>query len=537
MLLVAPLAALALCAPLIAAEEPGEAPQPPATENPAPPATAAEPVSAPSGMTKEQLLNELEARQAQLALLEAQQGMERAKNTYEETQQLFNEKIVTITALNKDRQSYDEAVLKYERAKIDLDRTRLEFLKGASFITVIDASKYRGTEGAVMASIKLRNDSDFAKALAVMAGATDMNEDRLKALLKIDNVVVTLREPNGAIVGDPFQRIIPELKLGEQTALEFSLLKKEIEEVAVSVEVLGVQKEYTVYLKKEAEEDLPTITASPYAQQGQLGTKVVYSLELERLAKAEQSFSLMVLNMPQELPFAFLDPRNSARVTQVKFTGREPTQTLNLEVSIPEKLAQSFIDSSIGFTVVVMRRQEMEQLYALTKKYAGKTVPAEELAKLKGDKADLILIPKGVGKLEILVANLFKEVQQGQEIAFKFSVMNAGTLALRRVSPMVDPALEWEAKVLPKEIEVIEPGEKVLVSSELIPPEGISIGEYVMKIKAEAHSGVETIEAPDKDFTVRIAAKSNITGTIVLVAVLVVLVLGIAVASIKISRR
>ena len=51
-----------------------------------------------------------------------------------------------------------------------------------------------------------------------------------------------------------------------------------------------------------------------------------------------------------------------------------------------------------------------------------------------------------------------------------------------------------------------------------------------------------TVDAPTtvltgEDFTVQVAAKSNITGTVVLVTVLVALVVGIAIASIKISRR
>jgi hypothetical protein len=47
----------------------------------------------------------------------------------------------------------------------------------------------------------------------------------------------------------------------------------------------------------------------------------------------------------------------------------------------------------------------------------------------------------------------------------------------------------------------------------------------------------QLLEALEKNFTVRLAAESNVTGTVALVAVLVILVLGIAIASIKISRR
>ena len=63
------------------------------------------------------------------------------------------------------------------------------------------------------------------------------------------------------------------------------------------------------------------------------------------------------------------------------------------------------------------------------------------------------------------------------------------------------------------------------------------MGDYTVKMQAEGHTGVEIVEAVDKNLTVRVAAESSITGTVILVSVLIVLVIGIAVASIKISRR
>ncbi len=75
--------------------------------------------------------------------------------------------------------------------------------------------------------------------------------------------------------------------------------------VTVSIEFLGTVRLYTLYLKKEALQDLPTITSTQYAQQGELGTKIRYDLELERLARTDQSFSLIVLDggtQPRGLP-------------------------------------------------------------------------------------------------------------------------------------------------------------------------------------------------------------------------------------------
>jgi len=503
-------------------------------------AAAAEPGAAVDAtedkLSKEDLLHRLKTRQAQLQLDQAETKRRRAKADFEETQRLFDEKILTIDKLNEARQDWEEAELKYKEAAIELEKTRLEFLKDATFITVVDAMKYRNeTTGQIMASIQLRNDSDIGKARVVMGDAAELGEDTLRALLKVDNVVVTLREQGGAIIGDPFQHIIPKLEFGAEATREYVLLKRDVDEVTVVMEFLGTEKQYTVFLKKKALQDVPTIVSTQYAQEGPLGTKISYDLKLERLAKTEQSFSLFVLNLPTALASAFLDPKSGARITQVRFTSEASQQNLDFEVSIPERLDQSFVDKSISFTIVLPRNPE--EMYELKKRYRDKRVPDEEIAKIKGARADLILIPRGVGKLDIVVGNLFKEVKQGEPVTFKFNIMNSGTLALRRVMPEIDPPMEWEATLTPEEVEAIEPGRKILITAELTPPQGVGVSEYITRIGAKAHSGIEIIEADEKEFAVRIAAKSNIGGTLILVLVLIVLVLGIAVASIKISRR
>ena len=58
------------------------------------------------------------------------------------------------------------------------------------------------------------------------------------------------------------------------------------------------------------------------------------------------------------------------------------------------------------------------------KKRFNNVIPPEQIAKLKGNKAELELIPEGVGKLEILVPNLFKEIEQGEEVTLKFNIIN-----------------------------------------------------------------------------------------------------------------
>jgi len=102
----------------------------------------------------------------------------------------------------------------------------------------------------------------------------------------------------------------------------------------------------------------------------------------------------------------------------------------------------------------------METLHALKKRYENKDIPAEEIAKLKANKIDLVLIPKGVGKLDILVGNLFKEIRQKEAVDLKFSLFNSGTLEVRRVAPTLDLPLEWQGELEPKEAEVIAADQK-----------------------------------------------------------------------------
>ena len=73
--------------------------------------------------------------------------------------------------------------------------------------------------------------------------------------------------------------------------------------------------------------------------------------------------------------------------------------------------------------------------------------------------------------------------------------------------------------------------------AEAAPPADVALGAYTLRIECEAYSGIETVEATDMSFTVKVKGKTAIGGIAVLVGVLILLVLIIAVASIKISRR
>jgi hypothetical protein len=508
--------------------------------------------------TKQDRINRLSARQAQLDLEHAEAKMERARTEFEEVRKLFDQKIVTVDELNKARQAHDEALLAHRQAQINLEKTRLEFLKDATLITVVNAHKFRAENGRTMVTVTLRNDSNLGKARTAMEDTASVTDDDLAALLDIDDVIVTVLgqapattvigaagaptdgprvQEREAIVVDPFQQFVPLLRHGQTVSLTFELLKKDVEAVTVRIEYLGLKRDDPIFLKKETSQDLPTVSSTQYAQQGQLNTKIRYDLALERLSSEEQSYSLVVLNLPPQFTFAFLDPKSDARVTQVKFSDQISKQTLNLEISLPQKLEQDFIDRSINFSVFVTRPEELKTINEIRRPYGEQPVPGEALAKIKGARVELIMIPKGVGKLDLLVSNLFQEVSQSAPLSFRFNVLNSGTLEMRNVTPALDLPLDWEATLEPASEARIDPGQKAAFTANIRPPQGVTVGEYSIKITCEGQSGIETIEAVDKTYSVRVAAMRNVTWTLALVFVLIVLVLIIAIATVRISRR
>ncbi len=504
-------------------------------------------------LSREEQLHLLEAKQAKLALDQADQERSAAMADLDKVEKLFKDGLVTVTRLNDARMAFNRAKLKFRQAEIDLEKERLEFLKDATIISVVNARKYRSKDGEVMASVTIRNASDIGKARIAMAGeGRKVRDADLGALLKVDNVIVTLkgetrtsrvlgideRQVAGAkaIVGDPFQLIVNTIEYGKEVTLEYKLLNKAVDSVTVSLEFLGTSREYDVYLKNESNQDLPDVASTQYSQIGKLGTKIRYDLNLKRLAKTTQSFAMIVLNLPPSIQKAFIDPESEASLTQVKFTDEITEQNLYFEASIPSNLSPKLVDQSLSFYIVVTRPSELKNIFELVKKHSN-NIPAEDIQKIKGECVELVLIPKGVGKLDILMDTQYKEVEIGKPVDFKFRVMNSGTLVLRSIAPKLDLPIGWEAELDPKSVTILAGEEKATFTAKLIPPGDVSVGEYPVKIEAEGHSGVEDIEAIDKSFSVRLGSPTNITGTAILVGILVVMVLGIAIASIKVSRR
>jgi uncharacterized membrane protein len=363
---------------------------------------------------------------------------------------------------------------------------------------------------------------------------SDLTPAQFQALLAIHNIRVSLRDQ--AIIAEPYEQKIPMLGYGEKTNLTFQLMK-DADDLAVDIRFGQRNLMPRVYLKKESQEAFPSIDSAQFAQEGSLGNKVKFDLLLEKLGEKDESFRLVVVNLPRQIDCSIVDPKTTAKVMQVKFSTTTPKQQLDLELAIPEKLDASFVDQTIAFYVIVTTSSELKTIDELREKYKEASIDDAEIKKIKGNKVHLELIPRGKGELETVSANRYQEIKTGEKPTIRVDLHNTGTIPVLNAKVMVDAPYLWKENIVPALIPELKPGNKEPVLITLIPPADIGVGEYDIRVKAEAEVGTEKITALDKSISIRVGSKSNIMGNVILIGLLITLVIGIAGASIKISRR
>ncbi len=493
--------------------------------------------------TRTELLNELSLRTAQVTLEHAQEAHDRYESAYKNAQMLFEKRIISQKELDEALSAYTQAQQQLKQAEIQLERTKLSFLANATHITIMEAKKYYDSEGRRMLDLVLKNTSNLTQAASALGLADgDSNSvsewqspEQIKALLDIENIIVSIVS-SAASIGKPYEQIIPLLPYGREMKLTFALLT-DVQEAGVKLKYLDQDVIENIYLEKESLQEIPTMVASQFSQEGQLGTDIRYDLDLEMLVTSDTSFSLLVTNLPPQINYSFLDSSSSARITSVRFTELVSKHDLALRISIPQKLDVTMIDKTINFEVWVVTTKQAEVLNAFRQEYGGRVIPAEKLDQIKAGRADLALIPKGTGRLEILINNLFQEIKPQQDVDITADLHNDGTLTLFNIVPEVSPPLGWTAEVLPKLIEKLSPADKQSLHIHLSTGPDVGVGEYEAQIEAKGQSGSEVVEALEKRLKVRISAQTNITATVILVAGLVILISGIVFMGVKLSRR
>jgi hypothetical protein len=483
-----------------------------------------------SALTRQQELDKLQLQERQQRLAQARQSRETAREELQATQSLYENGFVSLQTFNVTKNSYEEARLQLEEAELLLEQTTLDLLKNATRIAVRDARKYKNETGRSMVDITLENASDVRDAMVVDPSLT---ESDLQSLLRVDNIFVSILD--GPVVGEPYEQRIASLDVGQRRTLTYRLLR-DSEAVAVELSYLDiVGQRIPVILRKGGEQTLPSINSAQFSQTGELQQTVRFDLTVERLSDEERSFGLAVVGLPRRIDYSFVD--QGAKVNQVKFDENKSKGTLSLQLEIPEKLDRQFVGRTRTFFALVAEPREYSRINALQAEFGDDPVPEERVDSLNVNYVKLELIPKGIGRLEVLVSNTYREIQVGEELSVRVEFLNRGSVAVQNIKAALDLPYQWQEEVDPLLIKRLEPEERAPVDIIARPPVDIAVGNYELGIEAQGQVGNENIESLEKNLTIHVAASSNVAGNVILIGILILLVVGIGVASIRISRR
>ena len=413
-----------------------------------------------------------------------------------------------------------------------LDRVypyRIHLEEDTRHISILSAKKFR-VDNQMMVTIQLKNTST-TEAMPINA-----TSEEIAAANEIRSIYISLLDAvDSTNIVKPYEERIAVLGYNETVELTFQL-QKDVDSIKVSMKYPELSEPDTrlIYLQKESALDVVNVSSLRFSQEGNLGSSVTYDLTLDRLAETENTFQLRVINLLNRLSFEFQDPDTKSRQSQVKFTQEQSKRNLSLIVYLPEELDASYLDSTLEFYVAVLDETEANELGGTNNRL---DLAAERIASIQGGVERFELIPKGVPEIEVSVQNAFQTIKMGDQVNMTAKLKNIGTRDLIDIRMLVDVNPNWKYTVSPEIIGSLGRNDETEIQLTLNPPADITVGEYQAKLSAEVTVDNRKYPARDRSITVQVESKSQMSVTTLLFGALILLMIGIVIVTIRISRR
>jgi hypothetical protein len=495
--------------------------------------------SAHAQMAAEEQLLYLEAKQAQVEYLTANEKWERSRR-------LSTDGLISAETADAERTHHSAALVAYQRALLRLIDT-------LPHVGIVAATKYQDDRGHKRVRLVLRNDTplltetEFASLLrGPAAGPADGSDAILGEFLAIralTNVFVSLKDVGDIlpgqsafvaaqqqiVIGKPYEARIDRLPHGGQASLDFELLQ-DVENVVVSIRKNSRVQELPIKLEYDTRKGSVTVNALQFSQEANLGSQVSYDLLIERGAGGNQTLRLVTAGLPPAVRAEFIDPETQARLTQLTLLSGTASRRLRLRLSMPEKTDSSLaLDQPLAFHALL---------------YDGDrdvTVPAQlddDGARALGvGWARLEVLPRGLGEITVTAPTLFFEIKSGERIEMPLLVRNSGTRRLDDIELRFDLPPGWQAALTPDVLGTLDPNREQAVQAVITPSKSSGVGEFEMRLQTRCSTDHRPLQVEDKRVRVSVVRTANVAGT----GLIVVLVLGILgsviAAGIRLTRR
>jgi hypothetical protein len=461
-----------------------------------------------------------------------------ARAQFQSKQNLFKDGLISRSDLDQAQAALEKAQLSYQEAVLSL-------LSLQPRLSVKQALKYQTRDGRKFVRLTVENltptfdDAQF-QMLNNFEGADPIPESLRTR--DVSDIFISLRASGeaaagndtaarGTTIGIPYEAHIPELKYGESHTMEFQLLR-DVNSVVVASSYKGQNQEMVVQLEQAETENAVAISSMLTSQEADLGTEATFDLKLERSSVDVRRFQLKVVNLPRQISYSFIDPGSQARLSQVNFPAGVTQQNLYLRLFLPERADEQLpIDEPLEFWALAMTDTQAQK-FKQEKIYA-----APEIEQSRAGRIRLVIIPRGIGQIEVAAPSLFSEIEKGESVETSFKVRNSGTRRLDNVRISAEPPLNWSVEVTPDLIPELDLNREVDVNLRMVPPPDVPVGDYEVRLKTESYAYNRRVPSEDKIYRISVKAQANVWGTALLSGGLLILVLGLVIFGVKLTRR
>jgi uncharacterized membrane protein len=461
-----------------------------------------------------------------LGLKRAREAYTMARAEYERQKDLFERDLLTQAALERSRSMYADAEVNYQQSL-------LAVLFEQQYVSILEAVKYQGEDGRKRVRLKVANMSGGS---AEFRQLVEVDDELFRSLQPdvVHNVYVSILNSDGAIISQPYEAKIEELHYGKPKTLDFAMLQ---DLDAVTVYLIysnGTERNFKVFLQKDATADQVYVQSEQFSQEVPLGKTASFDLTLELFSGGSDTYSLDVVNLPDQIGRYFTDGSGRARLSQLKFTESSRTKAAALEVTLPDRPTDMVqMDQPITFYALVIPRTQRRELGEI----GSRTWTEDEIVALGAGYVRLELVPRGKGELLVRAPLLYHSIEAGDEVRTRIDLYNEGSHRIDQLEFDVELPLGWSRALAPDRMATLDIGEEKPLELTLVPPEEVAEGKYDIRLRITGLSDNQPIASEDKTFTVEVRAGSNIAGTMIILLLLVGVVGGVVVFAIRLSRR
>ena len=434
----------------------------------------------------------------------------------------------------------DAARVRLEQAQLSYQSAVLSLLALQPRLSIQEAVKRQDVDGRKFVQITLKNLTPAFDDARFQLLNNFEGSDPIPPELRtrdVTDIFVSIQATGGSggdarstIIGIPYETHIDRLLYGETRTMEFQLLR-DVDSLIVATNYKGQTQESTVQLQQAETDNVLMMSSLQVSQEADLGSDVVFDLKLERSSVDVRRFRLKAVNLPRQISHNFLDT-GRARLQQVNFQTGVTQQNLSLQMHLPDRTdGQIKMDEALEFWVLAMD-DEAAQQFAEDRIYTE-----DEIERSRAGRVRLHLLPRGVGRIEVAAPSLFSEIMTGETVQTRMTLRNSGTRRLDNIKIRADAPLNWRVEVEPDIVETLEVNREAEVRFHMIPPTDAVVGDYEVRIKTESYSYDRAIPTEDKLYRVSIKSKPNVWATAGLFGGLLIILAGVAVFLVRLTRR